>query len=328
MTKEYQQLERDIQRQAQQLRQQSPDAARELRDGLSQAQQAEAGKIMEYGADYIARGSQDQIGRWMKNEETLANSMQKLQESVRDAQRNLGDGKQQQANGQGLDDQVRDVENLRAQLERMQQQAAQRGQGQQKGQGQQPGQQGQQGKDGQGKDGQGKDGQGQGKDGQGQQGQGQGQGQQGQQAQQGGGQGGGQQTGGAGGYDRYGRYNPQGIYDRPGAAPVDPREIVRDAQRDLRNIQQANRDNREIAGQAAALERELQNLAVGNPSGPELEARLSRTILPQLESLEVQLRQQADAAEGGQVRNPGTERAPAGYAPDVAEYYRRLSRSK
>jgi hypothetical protein len=99
-------------------------------------------------------------------------------------------------------------------------------------------------------------------------------------------------------------------------------------QRDLRAIQQANRDNREIAGQAAALEREISNLAIGNPSGPELEARLSRTVLPQLESLEVQLRVELDKEKGGQVRSPGMEKTPAGFAVDVQEYYRKLSRAK
>ena len=96
----------------------------------------------------------------------------------------------------------------------------------------------------------------------------------------------------------------------------------------FRSIRQANRDNPEIARDAAALEKELQNLAVGNPSGPELEQRLSRTVLPQLESLEVQLRHELDEANGGQVRNPTADRTPAGFANDVAEYFRRLSRSK
>lgn len=109
---------------------------------------------------------------------------------------------------------------------------------------------------------------------------------------------------------------------------MDPRQIVRDAQRDLQGIRQTNRDNKDIANQAAALERELQNLAVGNPSGPELEQRLSRTVLPQLESLEVQLRHELDAAQGGQVRSAAADRAPAGFAVDVQEYFRKLSKSK
>jgi hypothetical protein len=83
-----------------------------------------------------------------------------------------------------------------------------------------------------------------------------------------------------------------------------------------------------LANQAAAVERELSNLAIGNPSGPELEQRLSRTVLPQLESLEVQLRQELDAEKGGQVRNPASDRTPAGFAADVAEYFRKLSSSK
>ncbi len=55
---------------------------------------------------------------------------------------------------------------------------------------------------------------------------------------------------------------------------------------------------------------------------------MSRTILPQLESLEVQLRSELDKEKGGQVRNPTSDRTPAGFAADVAEYFRKLSRSK
>jgi hypothetical protein len=109
---------------------------------------------------------------------------------------------------------------------------------------------------------------------------------------------------------------------------VDPRQIIRDTQRDLRGIREGNRDNPDIANQAAALDRELTNLAVGNPSGPEREARLARTILPQLESLEVQLRHELDAELGGQVRSPASDKTPAGFASNVAEYFRKLGRTK
>jgi hypothetical protein len=51
-------------------------------------------------------------------------------------------------------------------------------------------------------------------------------------------------------------------------------------------------------------------------------------VLPQLESLEVQLRAELDKENGGQVRSPGTEKTPAGFATDVAEYFRKLGRAK
>jgi hypothetical protein len=322
MAKEYQQLERDLQRQAQQLRQSDPDAARALREGVAEAQQSQVRERFEYGVDYIRRGGPSDIQRWLPQDERLTRAMDQLSQAVREAQSRLGDGARQAAGQSEVERQVATIENLRQQLERLQaQQAAQRGQSSQ-----QQGKQGQQGQPGQ---------QGQ----QGQQGGGQAGGQQGG-GQQGGNQAGGFQQGGDpygggaygggsyGGYDRFGRYNPQGIYDRTNLPPVDPRQIVREAQRDLQGIRQAYRDRPELAGQAAALERELQNLAVGNPSGPELEQRLSRTILPQLESLEVQLRQRLAEEEGGQVRSGATDRTPAGFAADVAEYFRRLSRSK
>jgi hypothetical protein len=256
-----------------------------------------------------------------------------MEQSIGDARKSLREGDQQAAGASELDRQVASLERTRAQLERAlaQQQAkqGQNGQGKQ-GDGQQ------QGQNGQGKQGDGQqpgDGQGQG---QGQQpGQGKGGQQQGQN-QGGGGQNGGNQfgpNGGAynggnyGGYDRFGRYNPQGLYDPRNATPVDPNQVLRDAQRDLAGIRAAVRDNRDLSNQAAALERQLQDLTLGNPSGPELQERLGRTILPQLETLEVGLRQELAKTEG-QVRSASTDRTPVGFSESVQEYFRKLSRSK
>ncbi|MEP7354840.1 MAG: hypothetical protein ABI824_16545, partial [Acidobacteriota bacterium] len=182
-------------------------------------------------------------------------------------------------------------------------------------------------------------GQGQGKDGQGK-GQGQGQGQGGQQqaqggGQQGGGQQGGNQNGGNGGYyggtpqyDRFGRFNPQGFYDRPDLPPVDQQQVLREAQRQVQGIRQAAQGNRELIAQANEVEQAIQSLVTGNPSGPELQDRLARTVLPQLETLEVGLRQELAKTQSGQVRSPSTDKTPAGYAANVEEYYRKLGRAK
>jgi hypothetical protein len=47
-----------------------------------------------------------------------------------------------------------------------------------------------------------------------------------------------------------------------------------------------------------------------------------------VERLEVQVRRQLDEQQGGQVRNAGSEPVPAGYSDAVADYFRRLSKSK
>jgi hypothetical protein len=281
---------------------------------------------MEFGAEYFRSG---QGPNWVRQgyERPVTRSLQDMAEAIREAQGALREGDQQMAGQSDLERQVARVEQLRQQLERLQQQA--RGQQGQEGQQQQGGQQ----QGGQQQGGQQQGGQQQG--GQQQGGQQQGGQQQGGQ-QQGGQQQGGQQQGGnqygaggpnGGNIDRYGRYNPQGVYDRPGVTPVDPRQIAQEARRDLAEIRAAYRDNPELAGQVQRLERALQDLTFGNPSGPELQERLNRTILPQLETLEVQLRTELAAEQGGQVRSAATDRTPAGYADAIAEYFRRLSRT-
>ena len=59
-----------------------------------------------------------------------------------------------------------------------------------------------------------------------------------------------------------------------------------------------------------------------------LQERLSRTVLPQLETLEVQMRQKVGQETGGQVRSAGTERMPDGFRDAISEYFRQLSKDK
>ena len=42
----------------------------------------------------------------------------------------------------------------------------------------------------------------------------------------------------------------------------------------------------------------------------------------------MELRRKVDEAGGGSVRSPGAEPVPQGYADAVAEYFRKLSKSK
>jgi hypothetical protein len=67
---------------------------------------------------------------------------------------------------------------------------------------------------------------------------------------------------------------------------------------------------------------------VGQTASSELDARISREILPKLEALEVQLRRQAAEQESGQVRSGGADRVPAGFTDAVAEYFRKLSKGR
>ncbi|PYT18095.1 MAG: hypothetical protein DMG59_05495 [Acidobacteria bacterium] len=76
------------------------------------------------------------------------------------------------------------------------------------------------------------------------------------------------------------------------------------------------------------MEREVSRLDIGDISTPELQNRLNREVLPNLEALEVRLRRQLDEQDGGQVRSGATDKVPAGYVDAVAEYFRKLSKGK
>ena len=155
---------------------------------------------------------------------------------------------------------------MRGQLQQLMR-GQQQGQGQQPG-GQQQGQQGQQGKQGQG--------QGQGQQAGGQQpGQGQGQGQ------QGGGRGT-QTAGGLGG----GYYQGGAFADRTLPDGGNPERTLREASRDLAQLRQTLRDNPELAREMGDIAQEIQRMDFSKlPQGPELEERLRRQVMPNIETL-------------------------------------------
>lgn len=314
-------LEQDIQRSARDLRSTQPDASTRLRDGVGEIQQNDVERRIQYSAEYIRNGRGDQVNQsgWLP---PVNRAMDTMREGIRQAQQALSDGTKQGAGKNERDQQLAQVESLRRQIEqfsRGQQNGQQKGQqpggqqpGQAQGKGQQPGQ---------------AQGQGQGKGGQqpGQQpGQGQG----------GGNQNGGNQFGGGGPYGggyiggQYGRWNPQGYYDLPDGRRVEPSQVVRDYARDLNDLRQRFKDDPEMSKQIADVERALTQANVGDTSGPELQERLSRTVLPQLETLEVQMRQKLGEETGGQVRSAGTERMPDGFREAVSEYFRQLGSGK
>jgi hypothetical protein len=317
---ELKKLEQDIQRSARDLRATQPDASTRLRDGVSEIQQNDVERRMQYSSEYIRNGRGDQVNQsgWLP---PVNRAMDKMREGVRQAQQALNDGSKQGAGKNERDQQLAQVESLRRQIEQF-------SRGQQPN-GQQPGnQQGQDGKQGGQQPGQ-QQGQGQGK----------GQGKDGQQPGQGQGQGGGNQNGGnqfGGGGNRggayvggqFGRWNPQGFYDMPDGRRVEPGQVTRDFARELNDMRQRFRDDPDMSRQIAEVEKALTQASVGDTSGPVLQERLSRTVLPQLETLEVQMRQKLGEASGGQVRSAGTDRMPAGYAGSIAEYFRQLGKGK
>ena len=121
---------------------------------------------------------------------------------------------------------------------------------------------------------------------------------------------------------------PEGMYNLPNERPIDPQRMMQDATRSLAEMRQTFKDNPDMQRQITDVEREISRLQVGDISSQELQNRLNREILPNLEALEVQLRRQADQEGGDQVRSGTTDRVPAGYVDAVAEYFRKLSKGK
>ena len=82
---------------------------------------------------------------------------------------------------------------------------------------------------------------------------------------------------------------------------------------------------------ARQIEETLREVQRWDPSkNPDSEARLEQIrsqILPSIEQLELQLRRKLEGQDG-QVRSSAAERVPQGYGDAVAEYFRKLSKSK
>jgi len=319
MAGEVEQLEKDMQKVARDLAGNQPGASARVRDGLSDLQQNEAKLRMKYSANWIRQG---QGGFMVPREAPITEALDKVSEDLKKAQSAMNNGSQNGAQGDKAQSLAR-VEQLRSQMQQM------AGRGQQQGGQQQGGQQ--QGGQQQGGQQQGGQQQGQQPGGQqpgGQQGGGrQGAPQQGQYGQPGSGV---RQYGGqlSGPRNQYGRYMPEGIYDVPNGRPADSGRVMQDASRALNEMRQQFKDNPDMAREIADLEHEISRLGVGNIATQELQNRLNREILPNLEALELKLRRQVEEQDGGNVRSGATDKVPAGYTDAVAEYFRKLSKGK
>ena len=347
MQEELEAIERKMQQSIRSLDTSQRETSRTLREALSDLQQNEVATRLRVSAYYIRRGLAPHAAQ---SEEVVTRALEDLRRKTREAEKLAqaeGAGEQQ-----GLERSLSQLESLRRRLE----QAAglnpnrpgQQGQAPGQRQGQQPGQQGQQqaqsGQAGQ----QGQQGQQGSRPGrqpgqqpggqqsaQSQQGQGQGQGggtsnQRGQRGQitQGGVLGGPQQTiGGAGNYGN--RRHPGGI----GVWDDDMRrEMERALREGARTVPRLTRDLRTGGIYNEDLE-EIRNFVRGLggdrfKGNPNLLAQEYRRMLALLEQLELQVRRQVEAEEGGQVRAEVNTPVPEQYREAVAEYFRRLSRQR
>jgi hypothetical protein len=97
----------------------------------------------------------------------------------------------------------------------------------------------------------------------------------------------------------------------------------------LTQLQQQLKDDPGTAKDIQELMRDLRQFdPFTNSNDPLLNERI-QSALAGVEQVEMELRRKVDdTTAGGSVRSPGGEKVPQGYADAVAEYYRKLSKSK
>ncbi|MEB2362903.1 MAG: hypothetical protein HUU41_14480 [Bryobacteraceae bacterium] len=296
MLSELQRLERDMKDSVRDLAGTERAASSKLREALGDMQQSELGLRMKFQSEYIRRG----LGAyaWMR-EQTITQGLDRLTDQVKEAQRALGESGSQEEN-QGLKRSLAQVEELRNRLQRqMSQLSRQQGQRGQQGQQGQPGQQGAQGQ--RGVDGLGR-------------------------------------HGVPGGLERGGGYSAMNRGDLPGPIgrapdPSAVRGLERAYSEGLRNLSELRRDLQtgapEMDLDVQQLIREMQQLDPKRfPGNPALLEKIHGQVLPALEQLELQLRRQVDGGRSDQVLTGASEKVPTGYADAVAEYFRRLSKTR
>jgi hypothetical protein len=328
-------LQDDARQAERSLRTAQPNAASRLRDGVAETQQSDTQRRIENMANYARNG----YGPMLASQEApITQALDNMKDQFQRAQQAVQGGQQQGAARDQQQRALQQLEQARGQLEGLAQQGQQQGNqpGGQQG-GQQPGNQ-----------------QGQGKQGGGQQGGGQQPGQ----GNQPGGQQGGQQARAGGGGNNGGAYNggntgpnggfygpnggayptdprlganrnyPQGAYDAPENRSINPALVGREVEGTLRDLQQTFRDDPDAERAIGDLEKQLEQIRFGETASPELAERINRTVLPEWESFEVQLRRKLEESGAGQAKTAAPDKVPAGYDANVQEYSRKLSNGK
>jgi hypothetical protein len=360
-------LEQGMQSAVRDLQNTQRKAATKMRETLSEMQQAELARDMQRNADWIRRGI-GQYGVMSEATVTqglneLRDQLKQVQQMIgqaggKDDKAAQGDKMAEQTLGQ--------VERLRLQLEQMAGRSQQGNQPGQRGnqQGQRANQAGnQQGGNQQGGNQQGGNQQGGNQQGGNQQGGNQQGGNQQGGNQQGGNQQGGNQQGGnqPGGNNQMGGGNPQsgggnntygpggprngGYYNgnpQGGpwfggywgtAGPVRPEDFTNQYNQTLqalRQLEQAGQGDPNLIHDLQNLIRDMQRL---NPNtyanDPLLAERIQATLMGGVQQVEMELRRKVEEANGtGSVRSPGGDKVPQGWEGSVAEYFRKLSKSK
>jgi hypothetical protein len=100
----------------------------------------------------------------------------------------------------------------------------------------------------------------------------------------------------------------------------------------LRSLQQLQQQARGDANATRDINNLIRDFRQFDPSALNNDSLLGQRIqaaLGNIEQVEMELRRKVEQSGGdGSVRSPGSEAAPQGYSDAVAEYFRKLSKSK
>jgi hypothetical protein len=117
------------------------------------------------------------------------------------------------------------------------------------------------------------------------------------------------------------------------AGPVRPEDFqntYRNTVQSLRQLEQQSQADPNMLKDIQTLMRDLQRLdPYTYANDPLLAERIHAALMSGVEQVEMELRRKVEETAGnGSVRSPGGETVPQGYADAVAEYFRKLSKSK
>lgn len=297
-------LQRNIRDAAREMAQNQPDAARKLRDALTEMDESDLDNHVQRTADWLRRGINPN-SNGMESE--IAQGLQKLIDQLQQAQKSVGQGKPA-APGSDQPDATAALdrlERLRSQLDAM---TGQRG-----GLNQQLAQNGLNGNGQKGRNGS-------------------------EQPNNASGNSGEIRYDGARGADGtvWGNINTgNNRYGQPGVtgpaptdAPANPADSERDYQqsmRDLRELQRLVQNDPDAAREVTELARRMLRLDPSRfPGNPALVEQMHREVLSAVDKLELQLQREAGSSTA---RTGKSDAVPAGYQESVADYYRRLSKN-
>ena len=130
-----------------------------------------------------------------------------------------------------------------------------------------------------------------------------------------------------GGYS--GNDDPRNYPNGP-VRPEDFQNTYRNTLQSLRQLEQQAQADPNMLKDIQTLMRDLQRLdPYTYANDPLLAERIHAALMSGVEQVEMELRRKVDETTGnGSVRSPGGETVPQGYADAVAEYFRKLSKSK